>query len=72
MLSQFNGSYGDAQDSVWGVGVPLGVESNPGTWTETVATPEPGSLLLLGIGLAALAFKRRRKPADTSVWETLA
>jgi hypothetical protein len=27
----------------------------PGTWTEVVSTPEPGSLLLLGVGLTALA-----------------
>ena len=28
----------------------------PGAWTEVVSTPEPGSLLLLGVGLTALAL----------------
>ena len=28
----------------------------PGVWTEAVSTPEPGSLFLLGNGLAALAI----------------
>jgi PEP-CTERM motif len=67
--SIFEGSYSDAQDeSTSGVYV----RANPGSWTDPVSTPEPGTLALLGVGLAALVFKRRRKPADTTVWETLA
>ena len=30
--------------------------NNPGVWTAVVSTPEPGSLLLLGAGIAALAL----------------
>ena len=32
------------------------VTNNPGVWTEVVSTPEPGSLLLLGAGITALAL----------------
>jgi hypothetical protein len=32
------------------------VLGNPGTWTEVISTPEPGSLLLLGAGVTALAL----------------
>ena len=32
------------------------VALNPGLWTEVVATPEPGALALLGVGLTALAL----------------
>ena len=33
----------------------VNVTDNPGVWTE-VSTPEPGSLLLLGAGITALAL----------------
>jgi PEP-CTERM motif len=34
----------------------VNVTDNPGVWTEVVSTPEPGSLLLLGAGITALAL----------------
>jgi len=50
--SNFNGSNADSADySSNG----LFVDSNPGTWT-VVSTPEPGTLLLLGVGIIALAL----------------
>lgn len=74
MLTEFYGSNYEATDSVvMGQNVFLMEEGNKGVWVDgPVPTTEPASLLLLGAGLAALAFKRRRKPADTSIWETLA
>ena len=70
LLTKFSGSINDALDR----GGNLSVGSNPGVWTDPpVSTPEPGSLLLLGAGLAAaLSLKRPRKHADTTVWEPLA
>ena len=56
MLSQWRGSTLDARDEVDAPGVYDVVQSDPGTWTEAVSTPEPGSLLLLAAGLAALAL----------------
>jgi PEP-CTERM motif len=53
LFSEFNGSADEATDSGTG---GLDVVGNRGTWTEVVSTPEPGSLLLLGAGLAALAL----------------
>jgi hypothetical protein len=34
----------------------VNVTNSPGVWTEVVSTPEPGSLLLLGAGITALAL----------------
>jgi PEP-CTERM motif len=51
--SLYYGSVGEATDSGTG---GLSLEGNRGTWTEVVSTPEPGSLLLLGAGLATLAL----------------
>jgi PEP-CTERM motif len=48
----------------------LMVLGDPGTWTEAVGTPEPGTLALLGIGLAGFALKRKKR-VDSTVWEPL-
>jgi hypothetical protein len=37
----------------------------PGTWTEVVSAPEPGSLLLLGVGITALALATGRRSLAT-------
>jgi hypothetical protein len=37
----------------------------PGTWTEVVPTPEPGALLLLGVGITALALATRGRSLAT-------
>jgi hypothetical protein len=50
---------GAAFDFAWNVDGTVGqvvVADNPGLWTEVVATPEPGALALLGVGLTALAL----------------
>jgi PEP-CTERM motif len=56
--SLYYGSVGEATDSGTG---GLSLEGNRGTWTESaVATPEPGTLALLGAGLVGL-FARKTK-----------
>jgi PEP-CTERM motif len=50
--TSLNNSIADGQLIGWGQ-PNLGP---PGTWTEVVSTPEPGSLVLLGVGVAALAL----------------
>ena len=45
----------EATDSITVNNIGYGYEEgHPGTWTEVVSAPEPGSLLLLGLGLSAL------------------
>ena len=44
-----------AGDLTWAIGQALGTS----TFTAVAATPEPGTLLLLGAGLAAVAARRR-------------
>ena len=49
------GSFDAATNSDGSLG-QVYVVGNPGTWTEVISTPEPGSLLLLGAGVTALAL----------------
>ncbi len=52
-------------DMTWAIGQPLGTS----TFTAVVATPEPGTLLLLGTGFLSLVcgrFRRRRVARETS------
>jgi PEP-CTERM motif len=52
---------------------PAGSEQgNPGIWTDTVSTPEPSTLALLGLGLLALISRGRKRAKVSSVWEPLA
>jgi hypothetical protein len=46
----------DLVDNASGGFGQVNVTNNPGVWTEGVSTPEPGSLLLLGAGITALAL----------------
>jgi PEP-CTERM motif len=58
MTSSWNPDTGVGLDFVtdhYGGFGQVNVTDNPGVWTE-VSTPEPGSLLLLGAGITALAL----------------
>jgi hypothetical protein len=74
--SKWRGSLLDARDEGFTVGSNsffLDVESDPGTWTETVAAAEPATGLFVGLGLAVFGLMRRRrkKPLENAVWEKL-
>lgn len=49
---------------------------SPGVWTESVITAEPGTLALVGVGLAGLFARKRlqarRNQIPEGVWELLA
>jgi hypothetical protein len=63
LLSVITYDVGESTDS----GPAGSEEGNPGTWTETsaVATPESGTLALLGAGLVGL-FARKRSKAQVA------
>lgn len=45
----------------------VNVQGNAGVWQDPpISTPEPGSILLLRVGLAVLSLRRRRKTIGTT------
>jgi hypothetical protein len=56
-LAFFSEGYDTYEATDSGIG-GLYVQGNQGTWTDSVATPEPGTLALLAVGLGLLLFKR--------------
>jgi hypothetical protein len=74
-FSQNYGSHDEATDFSSVNGNLFGYEEgNPGKWTTgLVATTEPATGLLLGLGLAVagLMRRRRKKTVDATVWESL-
>jgi PEP-CTERM motif len=64
--SVFFGSLNEAID--FGRGGLVNVRSDPGTWTEeVVGTPEPGTLALLGVGLAGFLARKYRRVSPRSL-----
>lgn len=66
----------DATDGFTVGGLLGGEEGNRGTWTESVATSEPATLALIGVGLVGLLARKRlqirRKEVSEVDWEPLA
>jgi PEP-CTERM motif len=66
----------EATDGFTVSGLLGGEEGNRGTWTESVASPEPGTLVLVGVGLVGLLARKRsqvrRKQVPEADWEPLA
>jgi PEP-CTERM motif len=51
------------------------VQGNQGAWSSAVSTPEPDTLVLIGVGLAGLLARKRiqarRNQVPKAVWESL-
>lgn len=72
--SQNSGSAGEATDfSAFGDSLFGYEEGNRGVWSGPVATAEPATGLLVGLGLAVVSLIRRRKKkmVDPTLWENL-
>jgi len=63
--ADFIGSLNEAVD--FGGGGSVNVRSDPGTWTEVVSAPEPGTLALLGVGLAGFLARKYRRVSARSL-----
>lgn len=60
-ISYFYGSYFEATDLSFVNGASFGyLEGDKGTWSDPVGTPEPGSLLLMGLGLGLCMAGRKK------------